>query len=196
MGNFPKIRTSDTTFDKIFAYYKNPDKIKLSPKQEEIKNRWLTLFTLRTNFYSRLQAINAYREQQLKVNNIEISQAQAYRDMSNAERLFGSIHKADKQASLVILAEYAHKNLLMAIKQKNPIAVTAALTKLEKYLEIDKTEDVHFNPAKLEDKPDKFVIPKEVLEAVSNHFKIGVVDFNKLEVEDITAETVEDVEEK
>lgn len=195
MSNYPKINKSDTTFDKIWAYYKSPDKIKLTPLQEEIKERWLTLFTLRINFHSRLQAINAYIEQQ-KTAGKEISQAQAYRDMASAERLLGNVHKADKQASLVVLAEYAHKNLLMAIKQKNPIAVTAALNKLEKYLEIDKTENIHFNPAKLEDKPDKYVVPKQVIEAISEHFKSGVVDFNKLEIEDVEAEEMTNDEEQ
>lgn len=84
----------------------------------------------------------------------------------------------------------------MAIKQKNPIAVTAALSKLEKYLEIDKTENIHFNPAKLEDKPDKYVVPKEVIEAISEHFKTGIVDFNKLEIEDVEAEEIKNDEEQ
>ncbi len=182
---------NDSTFDKIWSFYKSPDKIKLTPKQEEIKDRWLSIFSLRLNFHSRLQAINAYIDQ-WKQKEIVISQSQAYKDYSNAMRLFGDVHKADRQASLVILAEYAHKNLLMAFKQKNPIAVSAALTKYEKYLEIDRIDAINFNPAKLEDKPDKFSVPPIILEAIAKMLDTGVVDFNNLDMEDVSFQEVEE----
>lgn len=195
MANISKFNLNDTTFDKIWAYYKNPGKIALTPKQEEIKERWLSIFSLRLNFHSRLQAINAYIEQWAQ-KGVEISLSQAYKDYTASERLFGDVHKADRQASLVVLAEYAHKNLLLAFKQKNSLAISAALTKLEKYLEIDRVDAINYNPAKLEDKPDKFVVPKTVLEAIAEHFDSGVIDFNKLEIEDVeVVEVVEDVKD-
>ncbi len=188
-NNLPRITLNDTTFDKIWAYYKNPGKIQLTPKQEEKRERWLHLYTLRLNFHSRLQAINAYIDV-YKQKGIDISESQAYKDMSNALRLFGDVHKSDRQASLAILSEYAHKVFLMAIKQKNPIAASAALTKLEKYMEIDRIDAINFNPAKLEDKPDHYSVPPIVLEAIKEQFKTGVVDFNNLEIEDIPHEEV------
>lgn len=195
MSNLPQINLNDTTFDKIWAYYKHPGKIALTEKQEEIKERWLSLFSLRLNFHSRLQAINAYIEQ-WKQKDVEISLSQAYKDYSASERLFGNVHKADRQASLVILAEYAHKNLLLAFKQKNSLAISAALTKLDKYLEIDRVDAINFNPAKLEDKPDKYSVPKEVLEALAEHFNIGSIDLNKLIIEDIESEEIEEAEDE
>lgn len=188
-NNLPKITLNDTTFDKIWAYYKKPGKIQLTPKQEEKRIRWLTLFTLRLNFHSHLQAVKAYIDQQKAIGK-EISESQVFKDMANALRLFGDIHKADRQASLVILSEYAQKVFLMAMKQKNPIAAAAALTKMEKYMEIDKVDAINFNPAKLEDKPDHFSVPKVVLEAIKEQFKTGVVDFNNLEIEDIEHEEI------
>ena len=195
MSNLPQINLNDTTFDKIWAYYKHPGKIALTDKQEEIKERWLSLFSLRLNFHSRLQAITAYIEQ-WKQKDVEISLSQAYKDYSASERLFGNVHKADRQASLVILAEYAHKNLLLAFKQKNSLAISAALTKLEKYLEIDRVDAINFNPAKLEDKPDKYNVPKEVLEALAEHFNIGSINLNNLEIEDIESEEIEETEDE
>lgn len=194
MSGLPQINIGDTTFDKIWAYYKNPGKITLSKKQNEKRKRWLTLFTLRLNFHSRLQAINAYKEQQELLGN-SISKQQLYKDMTFAERLFGEVHKSDRKASLVVLSEYAHKALLMAMKQKNPIAVTQALTKLEKYLEIEKEETSDFNAAKLEDKPDHYSLPKGVLEQLSSYIKSGVVDLNNFEVEDIECEEVKQVQD-
>lgn len=194
MSNLPRITINDTTFDKIWAYYKQPGKVTLTPKQEEKRERWLSLFTLRLNFHSRLQAIRAYIDA-YKQKDIEISESQAYKDMSYAMRLFGDVHKADRQASLSILSEYAHKVFLMAIKQKNPIAAAAALSKMEKYMEIDRIDAINFNPAKLEDKPDHYSVPKIVLEAIKEQFKTGVVDFNNLEIEDVEHEEVENGEE-
>ncbi|WP_435263422.1 hypothetical protein [Tenacibaculum sp. nBUS_03] len=189
MSGLPQINIGDTTFDKIWAYYKNPGKIILTKKQNEKRERWLTLFTLRLNFHSRLQAINAYKDQQELLGN-SISQQQLYKDMTFAERLFGEVHKSDRKASLVVLSEYAHKALLMAMKQKNPIAVTQALTKLEKYLEIDKEEASEFNAAKLEDKPDKYSLPKGVADQLSSFLEGGVGDFNNLTIEDVDYEEV------
>lgn len=193
MSNLPRITINDTTFDKIWLYYKEPGKVQLTPKQEEKKDRWLSIFSLRLNFHSRLQTINAYIDQ-WKQKGVEISLSQAYKDYADSDRLFGDVHKADRQGSLVILAEYAHKNLLLAFKQKNSLAITAALTKLEKYLEIDKVNSIHYNPAKLEDKPDKYSVPKEVMEAIAEHFGTGSVDFNKLEIEDAEIEEVDENE--
>lgn len=183
MTNSVQSYIKDSTFDKIWAYYKNPGKVVLTPKQEEKRIRWLTLFTMRLNFHSRLQAINAYIDQQ-KAIGIEISQSQAFKDMSKAMLLFGDVHKSNKQASLVILEEYAHKTFLMAFKQKNPIAMVAALGKLDKYTEIDKQDSINFNPAKLEDKPDYFSLPKQIVEAIAKKLETGVIDFNTLEIED------------
>jgi len=50
MSGLPKINVGDTTFDRVWAYYKSPGKITLSKKQNEKRERWLTLFTLRLNF--------------------------------------------------------------------------------------------------------------------------------------------------
>ncbi len=190
----PKINRGDTTFDKVWAYYKDQS-IKLTPKQEEKRQRWAALFALRINFKSRLQAVRAYQDTLISDGKEPVSDAQLYKDMAMAERLYGDVHRSDKRASLVVLTEYAHRNLEMALKQENPIAVTQALGKLEKYMEIDKEESVHFNPEKLEDKPDYFTVPKQVMEAISSHFGSGVIDFNNLEVEDIQAEEVKDEEE-
>ncbi|WP_299135986.1 hypothetical protein [uncultured Tenacibaculum sp.] len=50
-NKLPRINVGDTTFDKVWAFYKSPGKISLTPKQEDEKERWLLLFTLRTKFH-------------------------------------------------------------------------------------------------------------------------------------------------
>jgi len=173
----PIIKTGDTTFDRIYAYYKDSSKYPLTPNQDDIKKRWLTAFTLRQNWHSREQAVNVL------IEKYEISRAQAYRDLRNSERLFGNVMKADRDGSLAVLLEYSHKFLQMAIKAKNLKAVGKALELMGKYSEIDKEIAAGFNPDKLEDKPIKLSVPKEVVVAVVDQLTKGVVDFNNLTID-------------
>ena len=175
--HLPTLQTGDSTFDKLYAYYKDSTKYPLTPNQTEIKDRWLAAFALRQNFHSREQATNVLMEK------YEISRAQAYRDLRNAERLFGNVMKADRDGSLAILSEYAHKYLLMAIKAKDLKAIGTALTLMGKYSDIDNENAINYNPEKLENKPVKMSIAKEVKEAILIHLSSGVLDFNELTVD-------------
>lgn len=183
--HLPTIKTGDSSFDKIYAYYKDSTKYPLTPKQTELKDRWLAAFTLRQNFHSREQAANVLMEK------YEISRAQAYRDLKNAERLFGNVMKADRDGSLAILLEYSHKFLLMAVKAKDLKAIGKALELMGKYAEVDKENAINFNPEKLENKPIKMSINKEVGNAILSHLLTGSLDFNNLTV-DTDFEEVED----
>ncbi|WP_340074533.1 hypothetical protein [Leptobacterium sp. I13] len=182
---FPIIKTGDSTFDKIYAYYKDPSKYPLTKKQTELKERWLAAFALRQNFHSREQASNVLMEK------YDISRAQAYRDLKDAERLFGNIMKADRDGSLAILYEYSHKYLLMAVKAKDLKAIGKALELMGRYSEIDRETAINFNPEKLEDKPIKVSVPKEVSQAIVKALSKGTVDFNDFAI-DVEHEEVED----
>lgn len=183
--HLPTIKTGDSSFDKIYAYYKDSTKYPLTQKQTELKDRWLAAFTLRQNFHSREQAANVLMEK------YDISRAQAYRDLKNAERLFGNVMKADRDGSLAILLEYSHKFLLMAVKAKDLKAIGKALELMGKYAEVDKENAINFNPEKLENKPVKMSINKEVGNAILSHLLTGSLDFNNLTV-DTDFEEVED----
>ena len=179
------VNTGDSSYDKIYAYYKDSTRYTLTPKQTELKGRWLASFTLRQNCHSREQAANVLMEK------YEISRAQAYRDLKNAERLFGNVMKADRDGSLAILLEYSHKFLLMAIKAKDLKAIGKALELMGKYADVDKENGINFNPEKLENKPVKMSINKEVGNAIIKHLLTGSLDFNNLTI-DTDFEEVED----
>ncbi len=186
--HLPTIKTGDSFFDKIYAYYKDSAKYPLTEKQGDLKDRWLAAFTLRQNFHSREQAANVLMEK------YEISRAQSYRDLKNAERLFGNVMKADRDGSLAILLEYSHKYLLMAVKAKDLKAIGKALELMGKYAEVDKENAINFNPEKLENKPIKMSVNKEVVNAILSHLDTGILDFNNLTV-DVDFEEVEPNEE-
>lgn len=177
LQHLPKIKTGDSSFDKIYAYYKDATKFPLTPKQTEIKDRWLAAFALRQNFHSREQAANVLMEK------FGVKRAQAYRDLKNAERLFGNVMKADRDGSLAILLEYSHKFLLMAVKAKDLKSMGKALELMGKYAQVDKDTDVNFNPEKLENKPVKMSIDKQVKNAILQHLNTGSLDFNTLTVD-------------
>ncbi|MFV9552079.1 hypothetical protein [Algibacter sp. PT7-4] len=183
--HLPTIKTGNSSFDKIYAYYKDSSKYPLTEKQTELKDRWLAAFTLRQNFHSREQAANVLMEK------YEISRAQAYRDLKNAERLFGNVMKADRDGSLAILLEYSHKFLLMAVKAKDLKAIGKALELMGKYAEVDKENAINFNPEKLENKPVKMSVKKEVANALLSHLLTGSLDLNQLII-DADFEEVED----
>ena len=48
--HLPTIKTGDSSFDKIYAYYKDSTKYPLTAKQTDLKDRWLSAFTLRHIF--------------------------------------------------------------------------------------------------------------------------------------------------
>ena len=101
----------DTTFDKILAWYiDETGKLKLTEKQEVLKNRWEAAYDLLCNYHSPQQATP------LLMQKHGLSKAQAYRDVKNATNLFGDINETRKEGMRHILYEYAMKTFQMAAK--------------------------------------------------------------------------------
>lgn len=188
--HLPTIKTGDSSLDKIYAYYKDATKHPLTTKQTEVKDRWLAAFTLRQNFHSKEQAANVL------IEKYSISRAQAYKDLKKSEQLFGKVMKADRDGSLAILLEYSHKYLLMAIKAKDLKSIGKALELMGKYSEVDKENAINFNPEKLENKPIKMVIDKQVSNALLQHLTSGSLDLNNFTVDTDFEEIEGDGEDK
>lgn len=179
-------KESNTTFDKIYAFYvlKNPPA--LSPKNTAIKERWVEIWTLQTRFKSPSQAIKAHLEA-----HPEINQAQAYRDRKNADRLFGNLFQVEKEGRKALLYEYNFSSYQMAIRQKDLKAQATFLKQMAELSDFDKDNDLLHNPEKLEDREDKYFMDPSMNEAVMKFLlKNGSVDFNNLQAED--AEIIED----
>ena len=170
------LQESNTSLDKIRASYTDTT-IKLSDKNETIKKRWVSAHSLRLNWHSKEQT--AIKQMEL----FGLSKAQAYRDVNNAEKLFGSVSKSNKDGLRVIHYEYAHKCFQMAVKNKDLNAQHKFLELMDRFGGGTET-DINFNPEKLENKQDKFSVPREVAEAIVQQLKTGSLDFNNLEIED------------
>lgn len=181
------VKTGDTSFDAIWAHYKDPKKYKLSEKQQELNKRWLAAFTFRMKFKSRVQTVNAMMKQ------FKISRALAFIDLKNSERLFGDVMKAERQGSLAVLYEYAHNFYLKSRDAGDLKSMGKALELMGKYSEIDREVSLTFNPDKLENKQVKLSVSKTVQQMVINQLEKGTVDFNK--IIDADAEIIEDDEQ-
>ncbi|MBE7688450.1 hypothetical protein G1K66_08515 [Tenacibaculum finnmarkense] len=177
----------DSSFDKIFAFYKNPEKYELTTKQITIKNRWLAAWTLRlegntpTKAAEKLQEV--YKEEKL-------SRAQAFRDVQNSEKLYGSIINADRTGRMAIHYEYALDAYNKSMEAKDFKAAKGFLAEMRESMPFEDSQS--FNPEKLENKPVKLTVENAVEQAIKNHLKTGVLDFNTLEVEDVNHEDITD----
>lgn len=186
MGNQPiPIKPErDSTFEAIMAYHLNPEKYKLSEKQEEIRKRWAEVLTLRLNYYSRIQVANKLME------DYGISLAQAYIDIRNSELLYGNVLKADREGTRAILFEYAHKFYQRAVQKNDLKSQAKALELMGEYGGLKDMDNPDFNPEKLENKEIKVVMSKDLQVMLLELIKKGTVDFNSLNVTDIDFDEV------
>jgi hypothetical protein len=95
-------------YDKINSYYLTG--YKLSEKDKEIAERWELSFALLSEHRSRKVAVNkliAVSEKKGK----QMSVAQAYRDMANAERIFAPLKQYSKEFLRLVIIESAIRDI-------------------------------------------------------------------------------------
>lgn len=179
------MKIGDTTFDKIKAFYINPEEFPLSDKLEEIRLRWVAITNFSAKAYSKIEIANMLKR------DYGISQAQAYIDIRNAENIFGSVSGTSNDAFKAMWIEWT-KDYLKRCRQKNDRNNEAkALALLAQYGDLDKDE-LEFNPEKLENKEIQIVLPKQLLDILNGMVGKGVVDFNNLNVTDVNFEDITD----
>lgn len=182
MNKLPfKIQKGDTTLEKIMAHHIDPIRFPLSPKLEIIRKRWSEVLTLSFNYYSPQQIVNKLMEDH------DISLAQAYLDVKNAQSLYGNVMESDKKGKQAILYEYSHKYYQRAIQAKDLKAQAKALELMAKFGGLDEVDLADFNPEKLENVEIKFAITKSHLK----YLKLGNSDGG---VDDLNLEGAIDVE--
>lgn len=179
-SNLPKISLSDSSLDRIWAHYKNPTKIKLKPKQKEVEERLRSAWTSMVSGNPKTFVSNMLQM------CYGLSVSQSYKYIQKAEILFGKVLKGNIAGQRAVLYEMALQNHKEA-KEKGELKVAAMYFKEAKSL-LGEEDLVSFNPAKLEDKPDHYSVNPIVMEAIANQLNTGVVDFNNLEIEDISHE--------
>lgn len=174
-------KIGDSTFDKIKAFYINPEEFPLSDKLEEIRVRWVVITSFTAKGYGKIEIAN------MLVKDFGIKQAQAYIDIRNAENIFGSITQTSNEASRAMWLEWT-RDYLKRCRQKNDrVNEAKALALLAQYGNLDE-EKLEFNPEKLENKEIRIVLPKQMLTVLENMVGKGTADFNNLNVTDVNFE--------
>ncbi|MDA0175912.1 hypothetical protein OOZ35_00230 [Mesoflavibacter profundi] len=182
------LKIGDSTFDKIQAFYINPDAYPLSEAVEDIRKRWVYVTSLLLKAYPKFKIANMLEK------DFGLSQAQAYLDIRNAENVFGSITKTDDEAFKVMWTEWTKDFLKRARQRKDLKAEAKALDMLAKYSDLSK-DDLEFNPEKLKNLNIEVKMPKQLEQYLEQAINSGVIDFNKIDVTDISFEEVENGKE-
>lgn len=177
------IKRNDSTFDKIQAFYIDPENYPLSPSLEEIRKRWIYVMSLSLRAYPKFKIANMLEK------DFGLSQAQAYIDIRNAENVFGNISKTESEAFKIMWTEWTKDLLKRAIQRKDLKAEAKALDLLAKYSDLNQDPE-GFNPEKLANVEIQFNIPKEYLPFLKQQVTQGVDDFNLTEPLDIEHEDI------
>ena len=130
-----KVLVEGTTIDRIWAWYVfGEDKIALSEAELKIKQRLNETFTLLCNYHSPEQA------RPLVCQKFGISDAQYYRDVRNAKRLFGEVTETSKEADRYILSELAMRTFQLAAKNHDTAEMNRAIANIIKIKGLDREE--------------------------------------------------------
>lgn len=145
----------DTTMDRIRAYYlPGGENIKLSKHEEETRTIWEAAWI---NLLNNKDGGTKERTVEMLKKIYKRSPAQAYRDISNAETLFGDVRKNQKEAIRYIVTEWAKEMFIEAKKEKDFEGMARALR------EINRANLLYKENIDLPD-PDKIQPPIQILQ--------------------------------
>lgn len=147
-----KIIREGTSLDKIQATYIYDDEIILTPKEQELKNRWDAAFSLLCNYHSTEQAIPVLQQR------FNISRAAAYRDIANAKQIFGDITRTSKEADRYILYEWAQKTFQIATKNGDVDGMNRAISNMIKIKRIDQDDPMSAVDPELLEKHEYIIV--------------------------------------
>jgi hypothetical protein len=177
------VKIGDSTFDKIQAFYIDPEKYPLSTTLEKIRQRWIVVMTLQLKVYPKWKIANMLEK------DFGLSPAQAYIDIRNAENIFGNVIKTDNEAFKTMWVEWTKDYLKRARQSGDKKSEGKALDLLAKYGGLA-DELMEFNPEKLENKEIKIVMDPKLQKMLFEMVSKGVVDFNGLNASDVDFEEV------
>jgi hypothetical protein len=180
------LRKKVTTLDKIRSYYlKGPDKVNLTPKQEEIRIKIYKAWNLFCNYHSREQAMNV-------LVNDGCSRAQAYRYVSDSLSIFGDIIKNHREAKRYLIEEDLMRLQQRAIKNGDGDLELRVIAQRIKIGDLNKDNDLKFNPEKLAAQTYIIKADPAVLQMIELHRNGGSLDFNMVDSEDIPFQEVKE----
>lgn len=182
--------TKDNSFQRIKAWYIDEDSVKLSERDERLKDRLMHIWSLRiNNKYTQHQII------QIIVRDYKVSHATAYRNYPLAMNLFGDLDQVNLAAERMVFKEKFENLYQMALKKGNEDAAVRALTQAKSLYDFHDTVQ-KVDPKKLEASNYIIKLPRNVTKLLSKTLSgDGVLDFNNIGAEDVDFKVVEPEDE-
>lgn len=170
--NIALINNGDTSLDKVWAHYKDPKKHKLTPNQKLVNERWLAAWTALTKHKNKTKVAVILQKA------YPIKRAQAFRDIRNAEKLYGNVLRADLDGQRALLYQFALEGFKKAMAKDDLKSAKGFHDALQNCLPNE--EAANFNPEKLEYKKVVISAPQLVIDRIVARGKSGVGDYNKI----------------
>lgn len=182
------LKVGDSTFDKIQAFYVNPEQYELSDACEAIRQRWVMVVNLMLRGFPKYKIANMLQK------DFGLSHAQSYIDINNAGSLFGDIHQTSKEVEKAMWREWC-REYIQRVRRKGDLKLEAkALDMYAKYGDFA-AEELSFDPEKLAKVEIQTTVDPKLLEIFKTMISKGVIDFNKVDVTEIDFEDATDEEE-
>ena len=183
------VKVDDSTFDKIQAFYVNPEQYQLSDTCEAIRQRWVMVVNLL------LQRFPKYKIANMLERDFGLSQSQAYLDINNAINLFGDIQKTSKEFEKAMWREWCMEFIQRAKRKGDLKAEAKGLDMYAKYGDFG-AEELSFDPDKLAKVEIQTTVDPKLIDVFEKMISKGVIDFNKLDVTDIDLTVYDTTEEE
>lgn len=181
------ILKKDTTFDKIFANYIDPDLHPLTKKQEDQKTRYEEAFCLL------LDAKTERQTRDILTKKHGVNPTTAWRWIKDAIRLFGDINKARKEGYREIVWSYQMEVFQLAKEDGDLEAMNRAIANMIKIRGLDKEDPDIPDFSKLEGHEYKIQLDKAVKQTLLKAIEKGAVNFDEvMPVEDVEHEEVKE----
>jgi len=182
--------TKDNSYQRIKAWYIDENSVKLSQKDEKLKDILVHIWSLRiNNKYTKHQII------QIIERDYPISFSTAYRYYPLAMHLFGDLDQVNLAAERMVFREKFDNLYQMALKKGDIDAATRALTQAKSLYDFhDNVQKV--DPKKLEASNYIIKLPRNVTKLLTKTLSgDGVLDFNNIGAEDVDFKVVEPEDE-
>ncbi len=153
-------RRGDSTMDRIWKYYYVKEKnIKLSAKEEQIRQRWELAWLMDSTLLTGKKIVLRL------VRKFGITERQGYFDIKNARLLFSDPSQQNKEARRLIMSNLLEGMIRKAVAQDNFKAAERLMLRYEKINGLDKDDNNEFAEMLRKQKPAQiiFSIDPEVL---------------------------------
>lgn len=163
----------ETALENIMAFYIDNRAIELTEHEENKKNQYEAAFTMLIEDDSIVDTVSKL------CDLFQISKATAYKVISEAEAIFGSVKKFNKEAWKFIQIERKRRLITLATNAGELELVAKLEKQIDDIIGFDKDEAA-FDPDKIKAQTYEIKIPKHLETALAKLVGKGVVDMNSI----------------